>query len=266
MKEILMHTTDLGSLTVASGQPAAISQTRKGSTGYAAHYRGERLLKPTKRGSISSRLVCLVNPRAATAERYYSLRHAVEKLRPPTHGLVVAITSPGKGDGKTLTALNLAGALAQDPAASVLLIDLDIRQQASALAGLLDLKPQTSAGLIDWLTTPPERPDPPIGYLPDFNFYLLQSGGCAETPYELLNSAALGELMQQLRLRFDFVIIDAPQAIQLPDISLLARNVDGFLFVIRAGVTDSSMLEETLDQIQPEKVLGLVFNGDTAAR
>lgn len=261
-----MHTTDLGAVPAATGQSVAVPQTRKGSTGFAAHYRGEKLLKPTHRGNISPRLVCLVDPRSATAERYYSLRHAVEKLHSATHGLVVAVTSPGKREGKTLTALNLAGALAQDPSASVLLIDLDIRQRESAMAGFLDLKPQTGAGLIDWLAPQPQRPDPPVSYLPDFNLYLLQSGGHAELPYELLNSTAFVELVKQLRLRFDFVIIDSPQTVQLPDISLLTRNVDGFLIVVRAGVTDSIMLEETLDQIQPDKVLGLVFNDDTTTR
>lgn len=261
-----MHITDLGSIPAASVPPAGPPQARKGGAGHAAHYRGEKLLKPTRRGNVSSRLVCLVNPRAATAERYYGLRHVVEKLRPPTHGLVVAVTSPGQGEGKTLTALNLAGALAQDPAAGVLLIDLDIRRPVSAIAGLLDLKPQTGAGLIDWLAPQLQRPDPPVCYLPDFNLYLLQSGGRAESPYELLNSAALGELVMQLRLRFDFVVIDAPQTVSLPDISLLARNVDGFLMVIRAGVTTAPMLEEALNQIQADKMLGLVFNGDTAVR
>jgi len=259
-----MFTTNPDSSQTDIESPAV--QSRKAGAGHASHYRGEKLIKPARRSGVDPRLVCLVNPRSPTAERYYSLRHAVEMLRAPTHGLVVAVTSPGKGEGKTLTALNLAGALAQDPAVSVLLIDLDIRQRVSPIGSFLDLKPQTGAGLIDWLVSQPQRAEPPVYFLSDFNLYLMQSGGRSDSPYELLNSGALGDLVKQLRLRFDFVIIDAPQAVLLPDISLLARNVDGFLMVIRAGITSNTMLEEALNQIQSDKLLGLVFNDDSMVR
>ena len=82
---------------------------------------------------VDEHLVSLVSPGAFEAtEQYRVLRHIVETLRKSANLQVVAITSPGVGEGKTSTAINLAGALAQSAAARVLLMDIDLRRPAVA--------------------------------------------------------------------------------------------------------------------------------------
>src|SRR4029434_4356424 len=90
-------------------------------------------------GEVDDHLVSLVAPAGLEAEQYRALRHVVEQRRKTDNLSVIAVSSPGVGDGKTTTAINLAGALAQAPAASVLLVEADLRQPAfSRLLGFGD--------------------------------------------------------------------------------------------------------------------------------
>ena len=79
---------------------------------------------------LDEHLVSLQAPSTAAAEQYRVLRHLVETLRKRTNLQILAVTSPGVGDGKSVTAINLAGALAQSPDARVLLADMDLRRPA----------------------------------------------------------------------------------------------------------------------------------------
>ena len=78
--------------------------------------------------NIDSRLVTLTAPDTFAAERYQGLRLKIEQMRQRSALSVIAITSPGAGDGKTVTSINLAGALARGAASRVLLIDADLRR------------------------------------------------------------------------------------------------------------------------------------------
>lgn len=219
---------------------------------------------PVKEGngvSINPRLVCLLRPRSAEAESYSRLRLALETQRQPGRGFVVGVTSPGEGDGKTLTAINLAGALARDAKARILLVDLDLRVPGSNISDYLDLKALPGPGVVDWIGNAELGMERIIRRLPGFNLDLMFPGGKAELPYELLKSPRLDDLLEQARQCYDFVILDTPQVLQLPDTDLISRVVDGYLIVIKADFTPRKMLEETLNLITQEKVLGLVFNG-----
>src|SRR6266849_4790139 len=79
---------------------------------------------------VDEHLVSLVMPASFEAEQYRALRHVVEQLHRTANLQIIGVSSPGAGDGKTTTAINLAGALAQAPEARVLLIDADLRQPA----------------------------------------------------------------------------------------------------------------------------------------
>src|SRR5688572_18446821 len=77
---------------------------------------------------LAEQLVSFVAPGSFAADQYRSLRHIVEQMRKESDVRVLAVTSPTPGDGKTLTTLNLAGALAQAAGARVLVIDADLRR------------------------------------------------------------------------------------------------------------------------------------------
>src|SRR5881296_637910 len=96
---------------------------------------------------LDEHLVSLLAPTSFEAEQYRALRHLIEQRGKSTALSVVAVSSPGVADGKTTTAINLAGALAQAPDARVLLVDADLR--GSAVAGRVGLDDRAAPGLVD---------------------------------------------------------------------------------------------------------------------
>lgn len=228
----------------------------------APHYRGEQLVTPDHK-SVYRQLVSLLAPDSVDAERYRRLRYSVERLRKKNEGIVIGLTSPVSGDGKTLTSLNLAGALAQNPQARVLVIELDLRQPLHTVKNYLGSKKLGGAGVVDMIMDEALPWEKATYYIPDFNLYVLPAGSQTRSPYELLTSDRMGAILREARERYDYVIVDTAPVVVLPDSQLIADWVDGFLIVISADVTSRKLLEEALVLMGESKVLGLVFNGYT---
>ncbi len=209
-------------------------------------------------------LVSLISPAAFEAEQYRALRHIVEQMHKTDNVKIVAVSSPAVGDGKTTTAINLAGALAQSPEARVLLIDADLRRPSiGALLRHVDAKP----GLVDAILDPACTLEQVLVVRSQFNLSFIHAGRpLASSPYELLKSARLGALLEEARGRYDYVVIDTPPLAEVQDCRLIASWVDGFLVVVAAHRTPRRLVEEALAIVEPAKILGLVFNGDTAGR
>ncbi len=214
-------------------------------------------------GQVDPHLVCLLAPRSELAESYYRLRYVLETRRVAGSALVVGVTSPSQGDGKSLTGINLAGALAKDARSRVLLLDLDLRRQGDGMSDYLGMKSAKERGIVDWIRETDEADKPFTHYLERFNLHVMVAGSVPDLPYELLKSSRLDELISRARKEYDFIIIDTPQILRLPDTELVSRLVDGFLIVVRAGQTRQAKLEEALNLMTEDKVLGLVFNAVT---
>src|ERR687897_581869 len=91
------------------------------------------------KNTFDSRLVSFTNPTSFAAEQYQGLRLTIERLGRRGQAKVIAVSSAAAGDGKTLTAINLAGALARGSEARVLLIDADLRRPSvGSSLGLVD--------------------------------------------------------------------------------------------------------------------------------
>lgn len=212
---------------------------------------------------VDAHLVSLVAPDSIEAEQYRGLRYVVEQMRKAGDGTgtLVAVCSPIPGDGKSVTAINLAGSLAQDPKARVLLIEVDLRRPSVTIGNHLTLRNPASRGLVDAILDPGLTLEQVTLYLPAFNLTVLPAGRCPSAPYEALKSPRFSELLVQARRGFDYVILDAPPVVPVPDCRLIAKWVDGFLMVVAAHRTPRAALEEALDLMGPEKIVGLVFNG-----
>ena len=212
-------------------------------------------------GEVDERLVSLITPDTFEADQYRVLRHAVEQRRRSAGVAIVAVTSAGPGDGKTTTSVNLAGALAQDRGARVLLIDCDLRNSTMARRlGLAD-----GRGLVQAIVDPVLTLDDAIRHLPRYNIDVMPAGFETASPYELLKSPRLGDLFEAARRRYDYVVVDTPPAVPFPDCRVLAKVVDGFLLVISAHHTPRRLVDEALDVLPKEAFMGVVFNGDTQA-
>ncbi len=209
--------------------------------------------------SVNDRLVTLLTPNSFAGEQYRTLRHLVEKMHTDTGVSVVGISSPSIGDGKTTTAINLAGALAQARDTKVLLIDMDLRRPA--LNRQLGLRGFNPKGVVAVLGAGASLDDV-IVELPMFNLSIIPSGPRQSAPYELLKSSRLHQMVDEARRRFDYVIIDTPPVIAVPDCRVISSGVDGFLIIVNAHKTPTRMLGETVSVLGQSKVLGLVFNRD----
>jgi capsular exopolysaccharide synthesis family protein len=207
---------------------------------------------------VDPHLVSLLDPTAAEADQYRLLRHAVENRRRTSGLTVVGVSSPGVGDGKTLTAINLAGALAQARDNRVLLIDVDLRRPSVARRLAMGAGP----GLVDALVDPELRLEDVAHPRPPFELSVLTAGRGTATPYELLKSARLGDLLDVARARYDYVVVDTPPVVPFPDFRLINRWIDGCFLVLAAHHTRRSLVEEALDVLDPATLLGLVFNRD----
>jgi capsular exopolysaccharide synthesis family protein len=208
-------------------------------------------------------LVSLLQPAAFEAEQYRVLRHMVEQRRTTSQLTVIGVTSAGPGEGKTLTSLNLAGALAQNPGARVLVIELDLRKPA--VDHRLGLPDAGERGLTRSILMPHVRLSDIVRRHPHFNLSVVSAGHPSASPYELLNSPRLAELIEQARQEADYVVLDCPPVVPFPDCRVIGKLVDGFFIVVAADRTPRGMLEETLNVMGADKVLGLVFNGDRHA-
>ena len=205
-------------------------------------------------------LVSLVTPGSMEADQYRGLRHTVEELRHEHGHQVIAVTSAGVGDGKSITTLNLAGALAQSREARVLVIDADLHRPS--VASYLGIDVAAAPGLVDAIERETSSLASVAADIRELDFAVVPSGVCSGGAYELLNSPRLTALIAEARAAFDYILVDTPPLLPLPDCRVIARWVDGFLIVVTAHRTPRRALADALDLLPPAQVFGLVFNGD----
>jgi capsular exopolysaccharide synthesis family protein len=213
-----------------------------------------------RQGGIAEQLVSLVAPSSIAADQYRGLRHTIEGLRKDSGFHAIAVTSPSPGDGKTVTTLNLAGALAQAQDARVLVVDADLRKPS--VANYLALDGLRSPGLSDALRDPRYELHRIVRHLKGFNLWVVPAGPPELSPYELLSSARFDALLREARRDFDCVLVDTPPVLLMPDCRLIERWVDGFVMVVAAHKTPRKLVGEALSLLNPAKVLGVVFNAD----
>ena len=210
-------------------------------------------------GAVEEHLVSLLAPTSFETEQYRSLRTLFEAKRVDGGPRVIAVSSPTVGDGKTTTAINLAGVLAEGESARVLLIDADLRNPSiGARLGI----PRSSPGLTSALRGRGVTLDSLVTCRRPFNLDVLTAGESSKAPYELLKSSTFADLLADARRRYEFVIVDTPPIVSLPDCQLIGTMVDGFIVVVAAHRTPKKLVEEALNSLDQEKVLGFIFNSD----
>lgn len=211
---------------------------------------------------IDPHLVAALAPQSLAAEQYRSLRTRVKSAENGHALRTIIVTSPNKGDGKSLTAANLALTMAQEFQQRVLLIDADLRRASiHRLFGIAE-----TPGLSDVLMGGASVEEALVS-LPEHRLTILPSGIIPLHPAELLGSASMRRLLDTLRTRYDRIIIDMPPVAPLADVAIASSMADGILMIVRAGVTPKPAIERALAGLDTAKVLGLILNdaGDASA-
>jgi capsular exopolysaccharide synthesis family protein len=205
-------------------------------------------------GEMDPLLVVAVEPASVAAEQYRLLRTHLTARDRVRRLQVVLVTSPRNGDGKTLTAANLAVSMAQEFQQRVLLLEADLRRPT--VSGLFDLPPSPGlAGVLIGSATLESA----LVSVPGQHLTVLPAGNPPARPTELIGSISMRHTIEALRSRFDRIVVDTPP-VALADTHLLGSFADGILMVVRAGVTPRDAVERSLAAFDRDKVLGLVLN------
>jgi Mrp family chromosome partitioning ATPase len=200
---------------------------------------------------LASRLVFLNDPTGIAVEQYKLMRRRLRLVHP--EGGLIVITSPGPGEGKTLTSINLAWCLAQ-AGHNTCLVDLDFR--APGLAASLGITPDQGvesvlSGKSALLKSGFKVQDLPL------HIHVVKHRH--DSPEKYLTPSALSPFMNSLRAAFEWVILDLVPAVPMSDVAEVLPYVDGALMVVRAGTTSAALLKPALE-IVGSKLRGAVLN------
>ena len=173
---------------------------------------------------------------------------------------VIGLSSALSGEGKSLTAVNLAYTMAQLNK-RVIILDCDMRRPTLAEKMSLNKKP----GLSEYLTGQHELKDVIQRYgneNEEVTFHVISAGENPPNPVEMLSSLRMERLLAGLREVYDYIILDLPPVTEVTDAMAIAPKADGMLLVVRQNYCDRIVLSETVQQFEfiNAKILGVVFN------
>jgi protein-tyrosine kinase len=201
-----------------------------------------------------SPLLPFENATSPGAEQYRIARTRITQH--PNRPTMIVVSSAGRGDGKTVTAINLAGSFSLKAEGGVLLVDADFRHSsirkqlglaaAPGLAEVLEGKNTLEEGL----TRAEQFP----------NLYILPASDPGMNPGELLDSERWRDLSRRLRQSFEYVVMDSPPVAAVADYELIQSVCDGTLLVLRPDHTRRGMAAEALQAIPKDKLIGVVMN------
>jgi capsular exopolysaccharide synthesis family protein len=169
---------------------------------------------------------------------------------------LIVISSPDSGDGKSVTAINTAGALALKSEGQVLLLDADLRRSAVHV----QLGLPESPGLADVLAGACTLEDALVRTQEFPNLHVVSAGTISANPVELLDSARWRELCAKFRDTFRYVIIDSPPVGAVADYELIQAVIDGVILVLRPDFTNRHLCLRALDFVPKTKFLGVLLN------
>ena len=224
--------------------------------------RGSRLKRlfsrpePDAAGDLNKRRIAILQPDSYVAEQFRALRGRIDAIATQRPITTVAVTSAMPGEGKTTASVNLAVVTGLSLGRRVLLIDCDLRRPKIHRA--LGLQPEK--GLAEVLSGDCTLDEAIVG-VEGLNLDVLAVRNRPSNPSELLSSAAMSELMQQVSERYDRVVLDTPAALGLPDAKSVADLCDGIVMVVRADKTPQEDAQTVLEILDRSRVLGLVLNG-----
>ncbi|WP_165020964.1 exopolysaccharide transport family protein [Dysgonomonas sp. ZJ279] len=195
-------------------------------------------------------------PKSSFAESFRNMRVRLEYMAKRESNITVLVTSSEPGDGKTFIATNIASVY-QLMRKKVIVVDLDLRRPSIAKTLQLDSHKGVSNYLIgqveleDLILSPPE-----------YGFDIIPAGTLPPNPSELIKTEKTKELIEYLKTKYDYVIIDCSPVGLVSDAYVLARMVDTTLFAVRRGKTNKSFFKSVINQLKFDGIenVALVFN------
>lgn len=207
---------------------------------------------------IDPHIVSLTDARSPIAEQYRILKTNFQSSARLGHGpKAIIVTSALHGEGKSVTAINLAMTLARQEQLRVVLVDADMRKSTICRWLGMSMPPAglssvlARGGALNGSLT--QLQSPPVTILP--------AGPTPEDPVGLLESVGWKRLIATLKSQFDLILIDTPPVLAVADAGIIASQADGVLFVVRAGKTQRRAIQQAQTRLQQMKadVIGCVL-------
>lgn len=210
---------------------AAASVTTPKTTRSTPEARGPILAQTDS--TVDAHIVSLADSSSPIAEQYRILRANLQSVKWSSGPKVFTVTSAINGEGKSVTAVNLALTWARQEQMRVVLVDADLRKgsvhrwlgleaSCEGLSTVLQRDGRLNGALITLSSVP---------------LTVLLAGPETEHPSELLESSGMKRALATLKAQFDVVIIDTPPVLPVADPGIIASQTDGAVFVVRAGRT-----------------------------
>ncbi|WP_457575278.1 polysaccharide biosynthesis tyrosine autokinase [Desulfomarina sp.] len=212
-------------------------------------------------GAWDERLLKVTNENREASESFRILRSRIlypreGQARPQT----IMVTSNAPEEGKSFVSANLAITMARGLDQYSLLVDCDLRRPS--VASLFGLSSVCRKGLTDYLR---DGADPAelIFRTTVEKLSIIPSGDCPVNPAELLASARMSDLVNELSGRYNdrFIIFDSPPYLLASESNVLAKEVDAVVLVVGYGKSDREKVKTMIEQIGQDKIIGIVFNG-----
>lgn len=206
---------------------------------------------------MASRLITHFAPKSPISEAYRTFRTNIQYAKIDKKLQTMLVTSPGPGEGKSTSAVNLAITMAQ-MGSRVVLIDADLRRPVVHSIFNTDRR----VGLTNVLIGRAKLEET-IVQTEIHNLSIITCGTLPPNPSELLGSAAMDAFIEELKTKFDIILFDTPPVIAVTDAAVLGSKVDGVILVVKSGQTDREACFRANALLQNVKtlVLGSLLNG-----
>jgi succinoglycan biosynthesis transport protein ExoP len=209
--------------------------------GEAVHARPWKMLRPSN-AQHTPHLFQIDRPNSPEGEALRGLSLSVRLSRQNScPSQVLLVVSPFRGEGKTTLSINLALALARHGRTCI--VDADLRKESIAQAlGLV-----ADYGIREVLSDAMDVDEVLVQAKQMPNLWLLATGSAPGEPGGLISSVAMSDLVEKLRRRFEFIVIDSPPMLLFSDGRALSTLADGVIVVGRSGVTTRDNLKRTME-------------------
>ena len=178
--------------------------------------------------SVNPYLVLFHEPAGFRAEQVRGLRNRLVAMNPDGEPKTLVVTSAVREEGKTVSALNLSMAFAELERHEVVIVDADLRRPSCERYLNLNQAPGLTDVLLGHESV--EKVLRPAGHR---GLMMLGAGSRVDNPAEVLSSSRLDQLLQRLKERFHYVVIDTPPVLPSTDAGVLSAAADGTLLVVR---------------------------------
>ena len=242
------------SATVPVSGPDSHGESAKETAPLPEFHIRESIIDPSV---VDRHIVCITDPHSPSAEQYRKLRARILARTKQDFQNTIMVSSSDMGEGKSITSINFALALAQEIDYTVLLVDADLRKPS--IHKYLGIK--ADRGLSDYLSGKVELSDVLI-HTGIGKLVLLPAGNICSNPAELLSSNRMKELVQEMKHRYAdrYIIIDTPPVLVSSDAISVSNHVDGVIFVIQAARTSEKTVKKAIDLFRSSTILGIVYN------